>query len=91
VVLIDGVNDSIEMAELLVQKVKRCHGCVNLIRYNAVAGAPYRPPTEVAFRRFRQALRDAGIKVTARRRRGAGVGGACGQLRLDALGKDAHG
>ena len=90
-VLLAGVNDSPAQAEALAKIVKPCHAAVNLIPYNVVAGSDFERPTRDAVRTFRDVLRKRGVHVTSRRRRGTGVDAACGQLRLDAMKREADG
>jgi len=53
---------------------------VNLIEYNPIPGAPYRPSPPARLNTFAKALRDAGVPVTVRHSRGRDVGAACGML-----------
>jgi 23S rRNA (adenine2503-C2)-methyltransferase len=80
-ILLGGLNDgpveSRQLAELL--RSRQAH--VNLIPFNDVSGLPYRRPTEAAQAAFVARLRQAGISVKVRRRRGADIDAACGQLR----------
>ena len=86
-VVLGGVNDTPEMAKKLARLCKGwpCH--VNLIPWNAVAGAGlagmgFGSPKSEDLRRFRATLEDAGIATTQRVQRGADVAAACGQLRV---------
>jgi 23S rRNA (adenine2503-C2)-methyltransferase len=90
-VMLAGVNDSPELARELARKIKPCHATVNLIPYNEVEGVPFRTPTPEAVKTFRRVLEEGKVHVTMRRRHGASVAGACGQLRLDALKRQTHG
>jgi 23S rRNA (adenine2503-C2)-methyltransferase len=54
---------------------------VNLIPFNDVPGLPFRGPSAEAQQSFVETLRRAGISVKVRRRRGADIDAACGQLR----------
>jgi hypothetical protein len=54
---------------------------LNVIPYNAVAGLPYRVPNRKAQERFLEILREAGINVQVRERKGNAIDAACGQLR----------
>jgi 23S rRNA (adenine2503-C2)-methyltransferase len=61
-----------------------CH--VNLIPWNAVAGASlegmgFGSPQPDQLRRFKNILEEAGVATTQRVQRGADVAAACGQLR----------
>ncbi len=86
-VLLGGVNDSPEHAASLVRLLGGRAALVNIIPYNAVAGLPWREPTQGSRERFLDVLRDAGVNVQVRRRKGARIDAACGQLRRIALGQ----
>lgn len=80
-VLLGGVNDqpvhARELAELLRGRV----ALLNVIPYNPVAGLPYRAPSAAALERFLTILREGGINVQVRQRKGDRIDAACGQLR----------
>jgi len=80
-VLLGGVNDSPVHAADLARLMGHRAALVNVIPYNAVAGMPWKEPTQHARERFLDVLRDAGINVQVRRRKGARIDAACGQLR----------
>ena len=79
-VMLESVNDSNDQAkalgDLLVGQL--CH--VNLIPYNAVAGANYRGSASDTIEGFRRTLEATGVAVTIRRPRGRDIAAACGQL-----------
>ena len=86
-VVLGGINDSSEQAKMLARWCKGwpCH--VNLIPWNAVAGAGlagmgFGAPKSENLRRFRAILEEAGVATTQRVQRGADVAAACGQLRV---------
>lgn len=54
---------------------------LNVIPYNTVAGLPYKTPTARAQEKFLGILRDGGINVQVRTRKGDEIDAACGQLR----------
>ena len=58
---------------------------MNLIPFNEVTGLPYRRPTPEALADFLGPLKKAGISVKVRKRKGAQIDAACGQLRRSAL------
>jgi 23S rRNA (adenine2503-C2)-methyltransferase len=58
---------------------------VNVIPYNPVAGLPYTTPGQAAVERFVKTLRDAGLNVQVRERKGSEIDAACGQLRRATL------
>jgi 23S rRNA (adenine2503-C2)-methyltransferase len=76
--LIRGVNDSPRQAELLAGLMRRTHGHVNLIPLNRVEKSPLVPGDT---RKFAELLSAKGVNVTVRRRLGADIEAACGQLR----------
>lgn len=76
--LIRGVNDSPSQAEALSAILHRTHGHLNLIPLNRVEGSPLIPGDA---KRFAERLKALGVNVTVRRRLGADIDAACGQLR----------
>ena len=60
-------------------KGRHCH--VNLIRLNDVKERKLLAADERAAQNFLNTLTEGGISATLRRRMGADIGGACGQLR----------
>jgi 23S rRNA (adenine2503-C2)-methyltransferase len=85
-VLLRDVNDRPEHAAQLAALLRGRQAHVNLIPFNDVAGLPYRRLTQQALTDFLAILRGAGLSVHVRKRKGADVEAACGQLRRSALG-----
>jgi 23S rRNA (adenine2503-C2)-methyltransferase len=87
-VLIDGVNDSVRLAERLAALAQGwlCH--VNLIPLNPTPGSRWSgtPPAGIAA--FAAVLRAAGVPVTVRDTRGREIEAACGQLHAQLAGKE---
>jgi 23S rRNA (adenine2503-C2)-methyltransferase len=81
-ILIEGINDSLEQAQLLRDIARDLHAHVNLIPYNTVEGLPWKRPSITRQERFADILRDARLSVTLRREKGHDIDAACGQLRL---------
>jgi 23S rRNA (adenine2503-C2)-methyltransferase len=81
-ILIAGINDLPEQAELLARHARRLRAKVNLIPYNTVAGLDWRRPPESHCRAFQQTLHQAGVTATLRYEKGHDIDAACGQLRL---------
>jgi 23S rRNA (adenine2503-C2)-methyltransferase len=79
-VMLDGVNDSLAHARMLVKLLRRRPAKVNLIPFNAFPDAHFRCSTPAAIDNFWQTLRAAGIVATIRRSRGDDIAAACGQL-----------
>jgi 23S rRNA (adenine2503-C2)-methyltransferase len=80
-VLLRDVNDSPAQARELAALIRGLDAVVNLIAYNAVAGAGYSAPPRAVCDAFKKALVDAGAKATLRQERGGDINAACGQLR----------
>lgn len=85
--LAKGVNDSDDHAAGLIELLRgmgpECQPLihVNLIPLNPVEGAPYQPSDPNRVAAFSGALSKNGIRTTMRRRMGADIDAACGQLR----------
>jgi 23S rRNA (adenine2503-C2)-methyltransferase len=80
-VLLGGLNDSVSHARELARLLRGRHAHVNVIPFNTVAGLPYQRPTPEALAAFLAPLRQAGISVKVRKRKGSDIDAACGQLR----------
>ena len=80
--LIEGVNDDLAQARKLARLLRGLPVKVNLIPMNAHEGSGIRPPSEERCLAFQEALAAAGLSVFTRRRRGADIAAACGQLAL---------
>ena len=80
-VLLGKLNDQPEHARALVRLLAGRAALLNVIPYNRVAGLPYEEPTQTDRERFLDILRAAGVNVHVRRRKGARIDAACGQLR----------
>src|SRR5207237_4729504 len=80
-VLLRDLNDRPEHAAELARLLRGRQAHVNLIPFNDVAGLPYRRLTQQALDDFVAILRRAGISVKVRKRKGADIDAACGQLR----------
>ncbi len=81
-ILIEGVNDSLEQANLLAKRARALNAKINLIPYNTVEGLPWARPSERQQESFLGALTRAGVVATLRREKGHDISAACGQLRL---------
>ena len=79
--MIDGVNDTLEAAKELIQKLKGMGAHMNLIPLNHVEESPLKPSSKQAISRFQKLLEDAGIPATVRRSLGGDIDASCGQLR----------
>jgi 23S rRNA (adenine2503-C2)-methyltransferase len=84
-VLLGGLNDTVSHARELAGLLKGRHAHVNLIPFNDVSGLPYRRPAPQALTAFQDTLRQGGISVKVRKRKGSEIDAACGQLRRSEL------
>jgi 23S rRNA (adenine2503-C2)-methyltransferase len=80
-VLLAGLNDLPIHARELTSLLRGRRAHVNLIPFNDVDGLPYRRPTTEALQPFLNILQQGGISVKVRKRKGAQIDAACGQLR----------
>lgn len=78
--MIEGMNDSPELARELAELVGEFGAHVNLIPYNPIPGNDWRPTPEAGIRRFARVLEGAGVPVSVRTPRGRDIAAACGQL-----------
>lgn len=81
-VLLAGVNDREEDIEALATFCNGLLAKINLIRYNPVPGLPFECPSEADVLRFQKKLREKGLRVMLRERKGVEIAAACGQLGL---------
>ncbi|RMG36670.1 MAG: 23S rRNA (adenine(2503)-C(2))-methyltransferase RlmN [Planctomycetota bacterium] len=81
-VLIGGLNDAPSHARQLAALLRPRCAHVNLIPMNPVAVLPYHEPAPPRTRRFQEILLQHDIAATVRKRKGADIDAACGQLRL---------
>jgi 23S rRNA (adenine2503-C2)-methyltransferase len=79
-ILLKGINDRPEDAQKLASFCKDLLCKVNLIRYNPVPTLPFQSPDEAAVDHFKSSLREKGMMVFLRERKGVDIDAACGQL-----------
>ena len=79
-VMLEGVNDSDDIARQLIKVIKDIPSKVNLIPFNSVKGIDYQCSSTRQLNRFRDILLDAGIFTITRKTRGDDIDAACGQL-----------
>lgn len=80
--LIPGTNDTDEDVKRMAALLSDSRAHVNLIGVHAVAEKGQKKADKKALFTFKNKLEKKGINVTIRRDLGAGIDGACGQLRL---------
>jgi 23S rRNA (adenine2503-C2)-methyltransferase len=83
--LMDGINDSSEIAHDLAKLLHGNGSHVNLIPINPTAG-DFKRPSNNRVHEFERILSNAGVNCTIRIEKGTEISAACGQLRTDILG-----
>lgn len=82
-IMLDGINDSLDDADNLINFVKSIENSyllhVNLIKYNE-SGGNFVSSYGMAIRKFRDYLESKKVSVTIRKSLGEDIQGACGQL-----------
>jgi 23S rRNA (adenine2503-C2)-methyltransferase len=82
-VLMAGINDRPEHAEELAWLLRGRNAHVNLIPMNGVNELVMTAPRDPDTQQFLMILEACGITATVRKRKGADIDAACGQLRLN--------
>ncbi len=96
-VMLGGVNDAVEHALQLAELARECRAFVNLIPLHPGGTGGFKPSTPERMVAFARELRAQGIEVATRKSRGLDIAAACGQLRVERLGRrrpvatDEHG
>ncbi len=83
--LMDGINDSSEIANNLAKLLQGNGSHVNLIPINPTAG-DFKRPSNNQVHEFERILSSAGVNCTIRIEKGTEISAACGQLRTDIVG-----
>lgn len=86
-VLLGGINDRPEHAAALARLAIECGAFVNLIPLHPGGMQGFAPSTPAATAAFARALRARGVEVALRKSRGIDISAACGQLRVERLGR----
>lgn len=81
-VLLAEINDEPEHARELARLLRGHQAHVNVIPMNAVSPLDLSGSSRERTQRFVSALEEGGVNVTIRKRKGADIDAACGQLRL---------
>ncbi|MEZ6064790.1 MAG: 23S rRNA (adenine(2503)-C(2))-methyltransferase RlmN [Planctomycetaceae bacterium] len=89
-VLLAGQNDAPEHARELAAVLRGHSAHINLIPMNPVATVGLEAPPQPRTAAFVELLKNAGVNVTVRKRKGADIDAACGQLRLTELQSSAN-
>ncbi len=88
-VMLGGVNDGPEQARDLGRLARDCGAFVNLIPLHPGGSQGFTPTPANEIARFARLLREQGVEVAIRKSRGMDIAAACGQLRVERLGRRA--
>jgi 23S rRNA (adenine2503-C2)-methyltransferase len=96
-VMLGGVNDAVEHAMELGRLARECKAFVNLIPLHPGGTRGFSPSTPDRLKAFVNELKRQRVEVAVRKSRGIDISAACGQLRVERLGRrpparpDKHG
>lgn len=79
-VMLEGVNDTPEHANALIEILNDVPAKVNLIPFNPFPQTQYRRSSNNVIRRFQEILTEGGLVTITRKTRGDDIDAACGQL-----------
>ena len=82
-IMLDGVNDSDQHADELIEIAKQVRCKLNLIPFNPFPQSGLKRSSNNRVRAFSERLQNAGIVTTTRKTRGDDIDAACGQLAGD--------
>lgn len=86
--LLEGINDTKECAQELVELIKGTKGYVNLIPYNETKLCEYKRSSNNRVHAFLSYLLQAGVNTTIRKEFGSDIDAACGQLKAKTEGQN---
>ncbi|MGI8497237.1 MAG: 23S rRNA (adenine(2503)-C(2))-methyltransferase RlmN [Gemmatimonadaceae bacterium] len=86
-VMLGGTNDGVEHALQLAALATECRAFVNLIPLHPGGAPGLLPSSPQRIIAFARELRKAGVEVAVRKSRGIDIAAACGQLRIEGLGR----
>ena len=86
-VMLGGVNDGPDHAAQLARLAHECRAFVNLIPLHPGGGSDFTPTSPSRIAAFARELGHRGVPAAIRKSRGADIAAACGQLRVDRLGR----
>jgi 23S rRNA (adenine2503-C2)-methyltransferase len=86
-VMLGGVNDQEVHALQLAQLAKQCGAFVNLIPLHPGGARGFTPTPQNEIIRFARELQKQGVETHIRKSRGIDIAAACGQLRVERLGR----
>jgi len=79
-IMLKGINDSLQDARELAEKLRGIPCKINLLPYNECPSLPYSSPSRDDMLRFQDVLINAHYTVFIRNSRGSDIAAACGQL-----------
>lgn len=86
-VMLGGVNDADEHAIQLARLARECRAFVNLIPLHPGGARGFSPTRPERIRAFANEVRSSGVEVAIRKSRGIDIAAACGQLRVERIGR----
>ncbi|HEU4748858.1 MAG TPA: 23S rRNA (adenine(2503)-C(2))-methyltransferase RlmN [Gemmatimonadaceae bacterium] len=86
-VMLGGINDAGEHASQLAALARECRAFVNLIPLHPGGAGDFTPSSPQQIHWFARRLRALGVEVAVRKSRGMDIAAACGQLRVERLGR----
>ena len=86
-VMLGGVNDAIEHALELGRLARECKAFVNLIPLHPGGTRGFTPSSPERMKAFVRELKKQNVEVAVRKSRGIDIAAACGQLRVERLGR----
>jgi len=90
-VMLGGVNDGAEHARQLGELALECKAFVNLIPLHPGGAGDFKPTSARDISIFARTLRGMRIQTAIRKSRGMDIAAACGQLRVERLGRRPKG
>ncbi|HXY31877.1 MAG TPA: 23S rRNA (adenine(2503)-C(2))-methyltransferase RlmN [Gemmatimonadaceae bacterium] len=88
-VMLGGVNDAPAHAMELARLARECRAFVNLIPLHEGGSGDFHPTPGARMQAFAREVRKHGVEVVVRKSRGRDIAAACGQLRVERLGRRA--
>jgi 23S rRNA (adenine2503-C2)-methyltransferase len=86
-VMLGGVNDQEIHALQLAKLARDCGAFVNLIPLHPGGARGFKPTPPNKIQQFASALREQNVEVAIRKSRGVDIAAACGQLRVERVGR----
>jgi 23S rRNA (adenine2503-C2)-methyltransferase len=87
--MLGGVNDHPVHADQLAALARDCRAFVNLIPLHPGGSMGFSPTPRDAMHHFKRRVEAGGVEVAIRRSRGLDIAAACGQLRVERIGRRA--